>query len=374
MCFSSINNLFLHTDIQRKRRRSSTQSSEERALDRQHTGKVKKQLNENMDLKMDLIAQDISDLCPDSDPSEVIRLLYFNLLTIITSLLKPHFTQVKMAADKYYQLGLHQGAVGEGVIASAESVDTLLSQMSVAGMWDRTLFLKKAVDSIPKSAPEREVAQAVLSHYKLHLAIYKRATLLNDALAKESESEEEVRAPREKTKLVQLQITASKPFNTFTCEDCHCLQVQLLSTKYGIPEEKIISHNVEERCSTTVTFLIPGQYTSNIMQRSTQLDTIWILLELRIIEVSIPGLFTFSPSADCFLTLLRGRKAFSADLLSVTQVKVLNSVLTMHIITLCMHCGVHLHVLLTLLCIVCTCNILFLKGMSTCILYILMFS
>ena len=271
---------------------------------------------------MDLIAQDISDLCPDSDPSDVIRLLYFNLLTIITSLLKPHFTQVKLAADKYYQLGLHQGAVGEGVIASAESVDTLLSQMSVTGMWDKTLFLKKAVDSIPKSAPERDVAQAVLSHYNLHLAIYKRATLLKDALAKESGSEEEERAPREKTKLVQLKITALKAFNTFTCEDCHRLQVRLLSTEYGIPEEKIISHNVEERCSTTVTFLVPGQYTSNIMQRSTQLDTVWILLELRIIEVSIPGVFTFIPSEDCFLTLLKGRKAFSADLLSVTEVKV----------------------------------------------------
>ena len=335
MCVVSSAHLFLHTDLPIKRQRSSTQSSEELALDLQHTVKVKKQLHEYMDMKMDLIAQDISDLCPDSDPSDVIRLLYFNLLTIITSLLKPHFTQVKMAADKYYQLGLHQGVVGEGVIASAESVDTLLSQLSVTGMWDRTLFLKKAVDSIPKSAAEREVAQAVLSHYNLHLAIYKRATLLKDALAKESESEEEERAPGAKTKLVQLKITALKAFNTFTCEDCHRLQVQLLSTEYGIPEEKIIAHNVEERRSTTVTFLIPGQFTNNIMQCSTQLDTIWILLELRIIEVSIPGLFTFSPSVDCFLTLLGGRKPFSADLLSVTEVKVLNSVQNMHIVTLC---------------------------------------
>ena len=146
-------------------------------------------------------------------------------------------------------------------------------------------------------------------------------------LPKESESEEEGKPPAEDTKLVPLQITARTAFNKFTCEDCHRLQARILSTQYGIPEEKII--NVEERRSTTVTFLVPGQYADSIMQRSTQLDTVWILLELRVIEVSIPEVFTFSPSVDCFLTMLRGRKAFSADLLSVTEVRILKQ--NMHI-------------------------------------------
>ena len=277
---------------------------------------------------MDLLDQDISDLCSESDPTVIIKLLYVNTISTISKLLKPHLDAVKKAADRVHQVDLHQGTVVENEISSADSIDSLLRQMSVTRMWDKTRFLRKAVGSIPRSSPERGVAEAILSHYNLHLAIYEQATLLKDALAKESESEEEGKPPAEDTKLVPLKITARTAFNKFTCEDCHRLQAQVLSTQYGIPEERII--NVEERCSTTVTFLIPGQYTSNIMQRSAQLDTVWILLELRVIEVSIPGLFTFSPSVDCFLTLLRGRKAFSADLLSVTQVRILNSVHAVH--------------------------------------------
>ena len=68
-------------------------------------------------------------------------------------------------------------------------------------------------------------------------------------------------------------------------------------------------------------FLIPHQYVHNVIQRSGRLDAVWILLELDIIEVSIPGVFTFIPSVGCFLSLLRGSKPFTADLLGVTEVR-----------------------------------------------------
>ena len=276
---------------------------------------------------MDLIDQDISDLYSESNPTVIIKLLHVNTVATISKLLEPHLEAVKKAANRVHQADLHQGTVVENEIASADSIDSLLQRMSVTRMWDKTRFLRKAVGCIPRSSPKRGVAEAVLSHYNLHLAIHEQATLLKDALAKESESEEERKPPVEDTKLVPLKITTQTAFNKFTCEDCHRLQARILSTQYGISEEKII--NVEKHCSTTVTFLIPGHYADNIMQRSTQLDTVWILLELRVIEVSIPGVFTFLPSVDCFLTLLRGRNAFSADMLSVTEVKVLNSVQSM---------------------------------------------
>ena len=56
------------------------------------------------------------------------------------------------------------------------------------------------------------------------------------------------------------------------------------------------------------------------MQRTTQLETVWVLLELDIIEVAISG-FTFKPSVECFLTLMKGCRLFTADLLGVTEVR-----------------------------------------------------
>ena len=206
--------------------------------------------------------------------------------------------------------------MGEDIIEFADSIHSLLSQMSVTGMWDRTRFLRKAVGYITPSAPERSVAEAILSHSHVHLAIYDQATLLKDALAKKNTSAEQ-------EELVPLKITSRKPIGSFTCEDCHRIQTRVLSADYGILEGKIICHNADESHSTSVTFFIPSQYIQDIVQRSTHLPTAWVLLELEIIEVTIPGVFTFSPSVGCFLTLLRGSKSFTADLLGVSEVMAL---------------------------------------------------
>ena len=146
--------------------------------------------------------------------------------------------------------------------------------MSVTGMWDETRFLRKAIGTIPQSAPERGVAEAILFHYDQHLAIYKQATLLKDAIAKEPESQDKANAPTESNKLVPLKITSPKVFDRFSCEDCYILQVQVLKKAYGIPEEKIICHEVEDGHSTTVTFMIPRQYVRNVIQHSGQLDAV----------------------------------------------------------------------------------------------------
>ena len=271
---------------------------------------------------MDLLARDISDLRSESDPEVIIKLLYSNALSTISDLLKPHLMAAKKTAGQFHQLGLHHVVVGENIIESADSIDSLLSRMSVQGLWDQTRFLRKAVDSIPPSAPERNVAEAILAHYHVHLAIYKRATLLKDALAKEPKLDEHEKAPKEEEKLVPVKITSRKPISSFTCEDCYRILARVLGTAYGIPEEKIICHDANESRSTTVTFLIPAQYIQDIVQHSTQLPTVWVLLELEIIEVTV-GVFTFSPSVGCFLTLLREGKTFTADLLGVIEVRVL---------------------------------------------------
>ena len=302
----------------RKRHRSSTQSSEN--LEPQQSV-AKKSLSDHTALKMDLLAQDISDLHSESDPEVIIKLLYSNALATISDLLEPHLKAVKKAAGRFHHLGLHHTSAGEGIIESANSVDSLLRQMSVAGKWDQTRFLRKAIASIPYSAPERSIAEAILSHYQLHLAIYERTTLLKEALKKESESKEEVEASLGANKLVPLKITSPKAFDNFSCEDCYILQVRGLGAAYGIPEETIICRDVEECQSTTVTFLIPCQYVYNVIQCHGRLDTVWLLLELDIIEVSIPGVFTFIPTVSCFLSLLRESKTFTADLLGVTEVR-----------------------------------------------------
>ena len=303
----------------RKRPRSSTQSSDDH--EPQHSV-AKKSLSDYTAIKMDLVAQDISDLSSESDHKVIIKLLYGNALATISDLLEPHLKAVKKAAGRYHRLGLHHVVVGEDIIESADSIDSLMSRMSVGGLWDQTRFLRKAISSIPHSAPERGVAEAIRLHYDHHLAIFKQSTFLKDALTKESESEEEVEAPTEANKPVKLQITSSKAFDDFSCEDCHIIQVQGLEKGYGIPEGKSICFGVEECHSTTITFLIPGQYVNDVIQHSSRLDTVWILLELHIIEVSIPGVFTFTPSVGRFLSLLRGSKPFIADLLRVTEVRV----------------------------------------------------
>ena len=270
---------------------------------------------------MDLLAEDISDIHSESDPEVIITLLYGNALATISDLLEPHLKAVKKAAGRFNRLGLHHVAVGEDIIESADSIDCLMSRMSVGGMWDQTRFLRKAIASIPHSAPERGIAEAVLSHYHLHLAIYERTTLLKDALTEKSESEEEVEASLEANKLILLEITSAKAIDSFSCEDCHILQVRGLSAACGIPEEKIVCRDVKEHKSTSVTFLIPHQYGHDVIRHSGRLDAVWILLELDIIEVSIPGVFTFIPSVGYFLSLLRGSKFFTADLLGATEVR-----------------------------------------------------
>ena len=284
-----------------------------------------KPLCDYMTFKSDHLVQDISDLHSESDPKVIIKLLYGNALATISDLLESHLKTVKKAAGRFNRLGLHHMAVGEDIIESADSIDSLMSRMSVGGMWDQTRFLRKAIASIPQSAPERGVAEAILFHYNQHLAIYKQATLLKDAIAKEHESPEKTNAPMESNKLVPLKITSPKAFDSFSCEDCYILQVQVLKKAYRIPEDNIICRDVEERQSTTVTFLIPCHYVHDVIQRSSRLDAVWILLELDIIEVSIPGVFTFIPTVGCFLSLLRVSKPFTADLLGVTEVRVLFS-------------------------------------------------
>ena len=154
------------------------------------------------------------DLHSESDPEVTIKLLYGNAFAKISDLLKPHVKAVKKEAGRFLHLGLHHVALTEDIIESADSVDSLLKQMSVTGIHDQTHFLTKSVASIPHSAPERGIAEAVLSHYHLHLATYEWATLLKDVLTEKSESEEEVEASLEANKLV----------DSFSCEDCHILQ------------------------------------------------------------------------------------------------------------------------------------------------------
>ena len=279
-----------------------------------------------MTLNMDLVASDISDIHSESDPEDIIKLLYYNALSTISDLLEPHLKAVKKAAGRLRPLGLHEVAVDEDIIESADSIDSLLNRMSVLGMWNKTRFLRKAVESIPQSAPEREVAQAILFHYHRHLENHERATRLKDALARETASEEAMILV-EANKQVPVKITLAKAFDSFSCQDCHLLQVHVLSKAYGIPEEQIVRRAAEKRCSITVTFVIPYQFTHNIIQRSAELVTVWILIDMSIIELSIPGVFTFTPSMGCFLTLLRGSKAFTADLLGVTEVRVLHQYL-----------------------------------------------
>ena len=296
---------------------------------------------------MDLLAQDISDLHSESDPEIIIKLLYGNALATISDLLKPHLKAVKEAARRFHHLGLHHVSVGEDIIESAESVHSLLNQMSVTGMWHKTRFLRKAIASIPQSAPEREVAEAILFHYDQHLAIYEQATLLKDAIPKDPGTEEESKVPLESTELVPLKLTSQKDFDSFSCEDCYILQVQGLKKAYGIPEGKIIFRTAEDGHSTTVTFMIPRLYVHNVIQHSGHLDTVWILLELDIIEVSIPGVFTFIPSVGCFLSLLRGSKPFTADLLGVTEVRDLcNAQMLFVLCNQCIDVFIHLDALI----------------------------
>ena len=281
-------------------------------------------MDEYMKMKTDLEMQDLKSMRRQCDPGRVIRLLYANAHKRLVRLLEHHLDAVKDATDTYIQLGLHE--VERDVkppddIQSAQSISELLDQMSTRSTWSSTSFLEQAVDAIPATAMEREVAEAVLSHYTNHLAIYERATLLKDYLTKNHpESADEGKGAITPKNLVPLELTLSKPYPSFTCEDCHRLQARILSQAYSIPEEEIICHDALPRQSTTVIFLVPNGFIYAIMQRTTQLETVWALLELNVIEVSISG-FTFKPTVGCFLALLRGSKRFTADLLGVTEVR-----------------------------------------------------
>ena len=137
----------------------------------------KKPLPDYMSIKMNLLAKDISDLRPEYDPEVIIKLLYGNALATISDLVEPHLKAVKKEAGRYHHLGLHCMAVGGDIIESANSMDHLMSWMSVLRKGDQTHFLRRAIASIPHSSPKRDITEAVLSHYNLDLAIYKQSAL-----------------------------------------------------------------------------------------------------------------------------------------------------------------------------------------------------
>ena len=231
-------------------------------------------MDEYMKMKMDLERQDMKSVHAKGDLA--IRLLYANALKRLARLLEPHLDAVKDAADTYIQLSLHEENeyVKPHDIQSAKSVSELLSRMSVKTKWDCTTFLEQAVDAIPVKALEREVAEAILSHYNLHLAIYEKATLLKDHLAKKKSGKGKRKHVTATTELVPVEITSSKVLAEFTCEDCHRLQVRVLSKAIGIPAEKIICLDAVEDQSTTVTFLVPNGFTYAIIQCITQLEAV----------------------------------------------------------------------------------------------------
>ena len=239
---------YILAEQSRNHRRLSAKSSEDLAM---QPSVARKFLLDYTDLKMDLLAQDIADLHSESDPSVIIQLLYCNFLTRIAKLLTPHFAEVKIAADNHCQLGLHKETVAEGAIASAESVDGLFSVMSVKRMWNNTRFFRKVVAAIPESTAERQVAEGILLHYNMHLAIYERAMLLRDALAKETKMDEKRMGSNEEDKLIPLKNTSAKPISGFTSEDCYRIQARILSTAFDIPQEKIICQDADESRSTT---------------------------------------------------------------------------------------------------------------------------
>ena len=309
--------LYLNVVFNRKRSRSSASSGEIPCCVAE-----KRTMDEYMKMKMDLEVQDVKSMQGERNCERMIRLLYANVLKRLTRLLQPHLDAVKDAADTYIQLSLHEEEeyVKPCDIQLANSIGELLSRMSVKAKWDRTTFLEQAVDAIPAKALEREVAEAILSHYNFHLAIYEKATLLKDHLTKKKSGKGKGKQVAATIELVPVEITSSKALAEFTCEDCHRLQVRILSESIGIPAEKIICLDVVERQSTTVTFLVPNDFTYIIIQSIAHLETVWVLLELDVIELAITG-FTFKPSVSCFLTLLKGSKPFIADLLQVTEVR-----------------------------------------------------
>ena len=281
-------------------------------------------------MKMDLQVQDaMACMLTKRDPHRLIRQFYANMLNRIPKLLEPHLCEVKDAADTYIRGGLHDGRrpVQTIDIQGAESISELLNLMSVKESWDNTDFLRQAVDAIPAMARERDAAEGILSHYIHHLLIYEEATPLVAALANRKEYNGEdkgsVVVSQVDNRLIPLDITSSISISDFTLKDCHSLQKWLLGTVHGIPKNQVFCRDAKERRSTTVTFIIPDQYITTIMQNSSQLLSLWVLLEHHVIEVAIPGVFFFSPTVECFLDLLRESKTFSADIdfLGMTEVR-----------------------------------------------------
>ena len=303
--------------LPRKQSRSSASSGETPS-----SSAEKRTQDEYKKMQQDLEKQDFRSMRERCCPDRAIRLLYANAHKRLVQLLKPHLDAVKDAADTYIQLGLHE-AEGEKPcdIQSVQRISELINQMSTRSTWDSTCFLQQAVDAIPAMAIEREVAEAILAHYNCHLDIYNQAKLLKDHLTtKRSESNNEGKEIIEFEELVPVKITSSKPYDEFTCKDCHHLQARILSQAYSIPEDQIICYDALPCQSTTVIFLVPNGFIYVIMQHTTRLETVWTLLELDVIEVAISG-FTFKPTVGCFLALLRGSKPFTADLLGVTEVR-----------------------------------------------------
>ena len=282
--------------------------------------KWKRTIAEHMKTKMELVDADNRSLEDVKDYDKVMHLFYANALKRLIELLQPYLKEAQDAINTYLSMQ-QQESIKQTDIKSVESISDLFQRTSVKASWKNTIILAQAVDAIPTAAVERDTAIAILDHYRAHLACYRNATLLKDVpKGKESEYNGEQALPT--VELIPVELTSSKSFSKFTLQDCHKIQLHYLSKAIGIPAEMIIHHAHEERSSTTVTFLVPCQYYCIIVQRSTLLESMWILLELDIIELAIPGLgFTFNPSVSCFLAILRGSRTLTADLLGVTEVR-----------------------------------------------------
>lgn len=201
--------------MQRKRSRSSASSGDIACYQAKKMTMVK-----HAEMYLGLMPIDRESLHLN-DPDKVMPLLYANALKRLIQLLEPHLDDAKDAIDTY--LCLHpQESVKPSDIDSVKSISELFKQSSVKATWENTNMLQQAVDAIPAIAVERDVAVSILAHYNSHLDYYRSATRLKDvAKGKETESENKGKQVVATTELVPVELTSSKSFNEFTCEDCH---------------------------------------------------------------------------------------------------------------------------------------------------------
>ena len=221
-----------------------------------------------------------------TNAEEVLHLLYSSAYTLVLGLLPKHAEiikkQVVFIIDRKHKMVEGKQRVH---VEAAKSTEEVLKYLDIPDKWNDLLLLMlvlRAVQTCDLSCYEE--AMKILDHYQGHLFQYLQIKNRLENI----EAFQGAQKPLKQDQ-VEVNITLKDSIYQLKYSSCHELWFGVLAEGVGIPRDQIEIGGPVRPGSSIITFHIPKQYVKSLMKAHCQRAVSWVLLELRVQKIVIPG-------------------------------------------------------------------------------------